>query len=200
MLALATTVRGAFGEAPTPVDVVIHDAPPPRRYVAIEWNPLPLFTIGKLSANVVVVPIEHHSLVLNPFYSSTSTAPIFVYDSSGNPTQLGKQTFRGFGAELGYRYYSGLGGPRGVYIGPSLILASFTATAADNSKTHFFDYGLAADVGYEALVADQVALSLGAGLQYLVTSKSIPDQQFPAKLYANGGLRPRLLLSVGWAF
>ncbi len=200
LVATLLSSRAAVAEPPPPVDVVIHDAPHSRRILAIEWNPLPLFTIGKLSANVVFVPVDHHALVLSPFYAWTSTAPIYIFDDAGTPTQLPEQKFKGFGGEIGYRYYFGEGGPRGFFVGPSLILASFTATAADASKTHFFDVGVAADAGYEVLIADNVALSLGGGLQYVATTKSIPDQQFPARIYANSGLRPRVLASVGWAF
>jgi hypothetical protein len=74
------------------------------------------------------------------------------------------------------------------------------ATAQDGTQTHFHNYGVAADVGYQMLVADRVVISLGAGVQYNWISRSIPNQQFPAKLYANGGVRPRVLLSLGWAF
>jgi hypothetical protein len=55
-------------------------------------------------------------------------------------------------------------------------------------------------VGYQALVADRVVVGAGVGAQYTLTDKSIPNQQFPANVYANAGLRPRLLFSVGWAF
>ena len=194
------TPRAAHADPPPPVDVVIHDAPRPYRPLTVEWNPLALVTIGKLSANAVLVPIDHHALVLNLFYASTSTAPVSIFDDSGQPTALAKQTFYGFGGELGYRYYSGKGGARGVFVGPSLLLASFTALAGSGAKTPYADYGLAVDAGYEALIADRVAVSLGGGLQYLATSKTLPDQQFPANIYANHGLRPRLLFSVGWAF
>jgi hypothetical protein len=197
---MATLARPASAELPPPVDVVVREAPPPRRVVAIEWNPLALLVIGKVSANVVVVPTDHHALVLSPFYASTSTAPITWMDASGGSTPLLKQTFSGFGGEIGYRYYFGEGGPRGFFVGPSLMLASITATAGDEGKTQFLDYGLAADAGCEALLADKVAISLGGGLQYTATSKSIPNQQLPAAVYANNGLRPRVLFSVGWAF
>jgi len=50
------------------------------------------------------------------------------------------------------------------------------------------------------LIADRVALSLGGGLQYTATSESIPSQQWPAQIYANNGLRPRVLISAGYAF
>jgi hypothetical protein len=197
---MATVARSASAELPPPVDVVVREAPPARRVVAVEWNPLALLIIGKVSANVVVVPTDHHALVLSPFYASSSTAPITVTDAAGSQTQLLKQTFSGFGGEIGYRYYFGEGGPRGFFLGPSLMLASITATAGDESKTQFLDYGLAGDAGCEALLADKVALSLGGGLQYTATTKSIPDQQLPAAVYANSGVRPRVLLSVGWAF
>jgi hypothetical protein len=194
------TARAASAQPPPPVDVVLHEAPPPRRVVAIEWNPLALLVIGKVSANVVVVPTDHHALVLSPFYASTTTAPIYIFDASGGMTQLPQQTFSGFGGEIGYRYYLGEGGPRGFFIGPSLMLASITAKAGDGGKTEFLDYGLAADAGWGALVTDKVAISLGGGLQYTATSKSIPSQQLPAAVYANNGVRPRVLFSVGWAF
>jgi hypothetical protein len=194
------TTATAMAEPEAAVDVVVRDPPPPRRVVCIEWNPLPLFTIGKASADVVVVPVEHHALVLSPFYSWTKTVPIYVIDDAGNATQLPEQKFAGFGGEVGYRYYAGDGGPRGFFVGPSLILASFEATADDGTKTSFLDFGLAADAGYQMLVADRVALGLGGGVQYLWTTKSIPDQQFPSRIYANRGLAPRVLASLGWAF
>ena len=189
----------AVAEPPLAVDVVIHDEPPPRRILTIEWNPFPLL-IGKLSANIVIAPIDHHTLVLSPAYFSTETADIFIYNDAGGSTQLPKQKFQGFAGELGYRYYFGEGGPRGFFLGPSAILMSVKATAQNGIQTKFLNYGAAADLGYQVLVGDRVALSLGAGVQYTKTNKSIPDQQFPAKIYASGGVRPRLLFSLGWAF
>ncbi len=197
--AVLATTRSVLADPPPPVDVVIHDAPPPKRTLTIEWNPVALATIGKLSANLVVAPVDHHAVVISPFYASVSTAPITLYDEAGNPTNLPSQSFRGFGGELGYRYYFGTGGPRGFFLGPSLLLSYVTATAANGSQTNFADFGVAADAGYEVLVVDRVVLCLGAGLQYTGPSRSIPDQQLPAKIYANDALLPRLLLSIGWA-
>jgi len=200
-----------------PVDVRIPEETPPRRYVAIEWNPLPFITmhtgdrplpggptqggLGKLSVNVVVAPLEHHAIIIAPFYVLTRTTPITAFDDSTppNPRELPVQTFRGYGSELGYRYYTGRGGLRGLYLGPSLILSSFTATAQNGDKKPYLDYGFAADVGYQALVVDRLSLSIGAGLQYTTTSKSIPDQMLWAKVYASSAVLPRLLISVGWA-
>jgi hypothetical protein len=110
------------------------------------------------------------------------------------------QHFNGLGGEIGYRYYWGANGPRGLFVGPSLILGWFDAQPQNGSSTQYLQYGLAADIGYQMLVADRVSLSLGGGLQYTAETKNIPNQQFPAELYANSGLRPRVLLSMGWAF
>jgi hypothetical protein len=205
-----------YDAVPTgPVNVALLELPPPRRYVAIEWNPLPLLVmntgtkpdpngpkqggLGKLSVNIVLAPLEHHALILSPFYALTRTTPVTTYDDNLNPTQLPVQTFRGYGTELGYRYYSGRGGLRGFFAGPSLIISSFTATAQNGSKTPYLDYGLAGDIGYEALVVDRVSLSLGLGLQYTTTNKSIPEQMLWAKVFANTAVLPRVLISVGYA-
>ena len=192
---VATAV--AHAEPPPAVDVHIADASP-RRWVSIEFNPLSL-VIGKVSASVVLVPVSHHALVLSPFYASTTTNPIYVFNDEGMSTQLPQQTFSGFGGELGYRYYAGHRGPRGFFVGPSLIVSWMTATPQNGDKTSYVDYGFALDIGYELLVGDAVAVSLGLGGQYTTPSKSIPAQQFPADVYANSRVFPRALFSIGWA-
>jgi hypothetical protein len=221
LAALAATVRVAAAEttpppatpapataapatpAPPPgeaaVDVVLRETPPPRRILSIEFNPLPLI-IGKISFNAVIVPVDHHALVLAPFYVSTNTWPIVVVPDNAPAATLPQQTFSGFGGEIGYRYYTGLGGPRGFFAGPSFIIGAMTAKAQNRTSESYQDLGLALDVGYELLVMDSVALALGAGAQYSAPDKTIPSQQFPADVYANGKLMPRALASIGWAF
>jgi hypothetical protein len=199
LLLVAAASRPAAAEPEPAVDVVIRDPLPPPRRVVIAWNPLPLFTISKVSFDVVVVPREHHALVISPFYAWASTAPIYVFDDAGNPTQLPEQKFSGFGAELGYRYYLGRNGPRGLFVGPSLILGAFTATAQNGSQTSYVDIGGAVDVGYQLLLAERVSLSLGGGVQVAGPDHSLPAQQFPARIYANFGVLPRLLISIGVA-
>jgi hypothetical protein len=196
----ATEPAAIPAKSEPPVDVVIHDTTPRKRIVSIEWNPIALFAIGKLSGNVVVTPADHHALVVSPFYAWANTVPLYTFDSNGNATQLPEQKFRGFGAELGYRYYFDRGGPRGFFVGPSFVLGAFTAKAMNGQTTDYANIGFAADTGYQMLVADSVALALGGGLEATWTSHSIPPQQFPARIYANDGVRPRVLLSLGWAF
>jgi len=200
----ATASRAAIADPPLPVDVALNEAPSPHRTLTVEWNPLALF-IDRFGVDVVVVPGDHHALVVSPFYTWANTQPYATnIDSSGN--SLGytlnvlAQTFHGFGGELGYRYYLDKGGPRGLFVGPSVLLAAITATAGNGSQTQFLDFGLAADVGYEALIDDRIAVSVGAGVQYVTPSKSIPEQQLPASIYANSAVQPRLLLSMGYAF
>jgi hypothetical protein len=190
----ATTAREAVADPPPPVDVVVEEPPPPRRVATIEWNPIAL-VLDRLSANVEIVPVDHHALVLSPFYFNARTASFTL-----NSVEVPSQRFEGFGGEIGYRYYWGRGGPRGFFVGPSLLLSDVQATAADGTKTSFTDIGVAGDVGYQMLVADGWVVSLGVGVQYTFTSKSIPDQQMPANIYANEGVQPRLLFALGYAF
>lgn len=181
------------------VDVTLKLPPPPHRALTLEWGPLALL-VGKVSFDAVLVPGSHHALVLSPFYASSSTAPISVYDAQGNATALPTQTFSGVGGELGYRYYFGEQGPRGFFLGASLLVGAFDAKAQDGTSTSFWNLGGALDVGFQAIVAERVSLTLGAGAQLTTTTTTLPSQQFPADVYANGGIRPRVLASLGYAF
>jgi hypothetical protein len=199
LTAVFAAQRPASAGPPPPVDVVLPPEPVPQRVLAVEWNPLPLF-LSKLSADVIVTPGDHHAVVVSPFYAWPSTVPLNVTNPDGTVTVILPQKFTGFGGEIGYRYYGGHGGPRGFFAGPSLILSSMTATAGNGSTTPFFGYGLAFDAGYGAVVADRIALTFGLGAQYTRTDKSIPPQQFPAAIFANAGVFPRLLVAAGYSF
>jgi hypothetical protein len=182
------------------IDVRLPVEPVARRYVSLELNPLPLIAVSKASFNVAFAPAEHHAITFNPFYSWAETEPIALVDAAGNATvRLPHQTFHGFGAELGYRYYSGKGGLRGFFAGPSLIVGRFVAGAENGDQLPFWDIGFAADAGWQTLVADHLVVSVGAGVQVLLQDHAIPAQSFPARLYANAGVLPRLLFSLGWA-
>jgi len=188
----------AAAETEPAVDVAIHEPPPQRRLFSVAFNPLGLM-VDRLSLDVIFVPVEHHALVVSPFRVSTRTEPIWIYDDHGVATRLPLQTFIGAGAEFGYRYYDGREGPRGFFLGPSVILGRFTATAENGSQTQYLLFGLAADAGYQMIIEDRFSLSLGGGLQFARPDKSIPPQQTPARFFANSGVFPRLLLSFGVA-
>jgi hypothetical protein len=193
----------ARADQPPPVDVSIKEAPPPARVVTLQWNPVDL-VYERLSANLQIVPVSHHALVLTPFYFDSQTAAFTQSgtDSAGNAVnvQVPSQKFEGFGGEIGYRYFTGLAGPRGFFIGPSFVIADVQATAGSGAQTTIMDYGIAVDAGYQMLVADNWAVSLGLGAEYVFTSKSLPDQQWPANIYANSGFHPRPLFALGYAF
>jgi hypothetical protein len=181
------------------VDVALREPTPARRYLALEINPLAGLALHRWGANIILAPLEHHAIILNPYHAYARTFPINLYDDNGNPTLLPVQRFNGWGGELGYRYYTGRGGLRGLFLGPSLFADWMTVDAQDGSQANYVYYGLAVDVGYQALITDRVSLSLGGGLQYGLPSKDIPRQGFQAKYYANPILLPRLLVSIGWA-
>jgi len=198
LVAVTLTARAAVAEPPPPVDVTIHEPPPPRRYVSIALNPLSLI-LTRLSFDIVVTPADHHAIVISSHYFWTDTAPVFVYDDQQNATQLPKQHFEGGGGELGYRYYFGKGGPRGWFVGGSLLLSWITATAENGRQVPYLNAGGAIDAGYQILIVNRVSLNMGLGLQYTANNKDIPKQQFPSMLQTNGGVLPRFLLSLGFA-
>jgi hypothetical protein len=181
------------------VDVTLREPLPARRILAIEWNPLAAATLHRWSANVIFAPFEHHALILSPLHAYARTYPINLYDDEGDPLLLPVQRFYGWGGELGYRYYTGRGGLRGLFLGPSLFSDWMTVYAQNGAATSYIYYGLAADVGYQVLIGDRVSLSIGGGVQYGRPDKDIPKQGFLAKYYANSMFAPRWLVSIGWA-
>jgi hypothetical protein len=195
----------ATAEVPWPVtstgavDVALRPPTPPRRTLALELNPLAGLALHRWGANIIVALLEHHAIIVNPYHAYARTYPIYLYDDNGNPLRLPTQRFNGWGGELGYRYYTEPGGLRGLFLGPSLFADWMTVQAENGTQTNYVYYGLAADVGYQALVTDRVSVSVGAGLQYGRPSKDIPRQGAMAKYYANPILLPRLLISLGWA-
>ncbi len=195
----ATTVSRARADPPlaptNAVDVTLPEPSSPRRIFAIEWNPVAL-VIDRLSANLEIVPLDHHALVLSPFYFDSRTSS---FERSSGDLVL-SQRFAGVGVEVGYRYYEDQGGPRGFFAGGSFLSTDVQATAPNGTQTSFMNYGVAIDVGYQALVADDWVLSLGAGAQLAFPSQQVPQQQAPAAYYANRGLRPRILVALGYAF
>ncbi len=78
---LALTVAAAAARAAEPapeesgVDVTLHDAAPPHRAFTVEWNPLPLIALGRVSLNLTLTPGEHHAITLSQFFAWASTFP-----------------------------------------------------------------------------------------------------------------------------
>jgi hypothetical protein len=178
-----------------------------RRFT-LTWNPLTLFlNRGEIALEILMT--DHHALQITGFFGATRTNE--VYPSAGDTSHEHAFTtlFMGGGGELGYRWYSGMAGPRGLYVAPSFLLAEYVATptqgagtkdARDGQSIPFTNLGGALDVGWQGIFADRWVAGIGAGLQYTVPTHTFPQQELPASVYAIRGLRPRLLLTLGVAF
>jgi hypothetical protein len=173
--------------APTHVrrtEEVVYVEPPPTHPVAVTLNPLGLFR-GRLSANLEVQLVPHHSLVVSPnllvFHADRGT---LMSDGFG----FVSTTSSSVGVELGYHYWwrwaQSLSGP---YMGPSLLLGS-TTEASVGDPTHAQSYwGLAFDVGWQEVLSGGFTAGLGAGLGIV-------------RMAGTGAVVPRLLVQVGWSF
>jgi hypothetical protein len=168
----------------------------PFKSVALQGNPLGLI-IGRYSADLEYLPAAHHALHL---------APVGYFAIPGVADEL-----VGGGAELGYRWYSGLYGPHGFFVGASFIALSLQylhgalpgVPLDASADVSFVELGGALDAGYQVVILGNFAVGGGLGLQY-TTDTVVP--QFESQTHSlhellyGPGLRPRLLLSAGAAF
>lgn len=162
---------------------------PPWRRLAVELTPLSFIVMRRRGAQIEVVPFSHHGLQASAYEFDWTTGD----DSHRN-------RFRGVGGEIGYRYYFGDAGPRGLFLGPSFLAGTFEGIPRVGDSVPFRTLGGAFDVGYQALLFDRLVIGLGLGLQYTKPTADIPLQEIPASTVANAGLRPRFLFAVGAAF
>src|SRR5262249_54069209 len=91
-----------------------------HRTMTLEIAPLGPF-VGQWGGSIEILPVRHHALVLSPYYFASRTD---ADPANGVPRS---NFFRGIAGEIGYRYYTGGSGPRGIFLGPSLLLGAFTA-------------------------------------------------------------------------
>ncbi|APR99361.1 DUF3575 domain-containing protein [Pajaroellobacter abortibovis] len=159
-----------------------------RRRFALSYNPFTLL-LTRVGLNLEALLISHHGLNLTFFYASTLTNE----DSHNN-------RFQGVGGELGYRYYTGECGLRGLYVGPSLLLGIYNAIPLVGDRIPYWNVGGALDIGWQAIVANRTVVGVGGGIQYTVPSEKFPAQELPASVYAIEGFRPRFLMAFGFAF
>ena len=164
--------------------------------VGIQGNPLGVL-IGRYSADLEYLPAAHHAFHLTA---------VGYFALPGVSDEL-----VGFGAETGYRWYSGANGPEGFFVGGSFLATSLryvhgaqAGVAFDAPEdTSYVELGGALDVGYQLVFLGNFAAGAGVGAQY-TTDTSQPT--FEASNHAwhdlvyGSGLRPRALLSLGAAF
>jgi hypothetical protein len=175
------------------------DAERDRKMFSVELNPLAA-TIGRYSVQVEWLPAAHHAVVLNPHFDHVSAD---VTSSGGGATLKYSENFTGFGSELGYRFYTGEKGPNGFYVGPSFLFGTYSAGvdgAPSGSSVSFTSFGAALDIGGQAVIGPGIVVGGGFGLQYTSINKDFGDLPLTAAVLAGGGVRPRFLMSVGYAF
>ncbi len=172
--------------------------PKSLKTIGLELNPLAA-TIGRYSVQVEWMPLLHHAIVLNPHFDHVSADV-----TSGAGTY--SEGFTGFGGELGYRFYTGQKGLNGFFVGPSFLFGTYSASAdvsgpgVSSNSTSFTTVGAALDVGGQAVIGPGILIGGGFGLQYTKASSDFGDLPLTASILAGGGVRPRFLLSAGYAF
>ncbi|GAC1352786.1 MAG: hypothetical protein NVS3B20_24550 [Polyangiales bacterium] len=152
--------------------------------LAVEINPASPI-VGYWGATLEAMLGEHHALLLSGHY-----------DYAPSSSQI---VFSGGAGELGYRYYSGRSAMRGLYVGPSLLVGFYTANPAVGDRFTFRGFGGAVDVGYQE-VFGHLVMGIGVGAQYTRVTENFEQVIGTPAVIAVGGLRPRLLLSIGYAF
>ncbi|HEY4106184.1 MAG TPA: hypothetical protein VGM44_19930 [Polyangiaceae bacterium] len=190
----------AAAPPPGAVLVPVQEAPQPKTF-AIIANPLAL-SIDRYSVQGEWSPALHHAITLNPFYTSASAGSATI---NGQTTDFG--TLHGFGAELGYKYYTGQKGFNGFFVGPSILFGSYSQSGGvnfdgtSNSGGSFTSIGGAIDIGGQGQIGGFV-IGGGFGLQWTKTSTSFDTDNFnlASAIIAGGGTRPRFLFTIGYAF
>jgi len=163
---------------------VQHEAPPPsydyapsRRDLSLRLNPVPLVE-ARLSADVEILVASHHALVLSPNVTfAAHRGELIAY---GFGFTADRST--GFGGEAGYHYWVRRD-LEGIFLGPSLV---FGSTATPNLPSHGY-FGVALDVGYQAVIANGFTVAVGGGV-LVITGNSLTK------------VTPRGLLGIGWTF
>ena len=188
----------APGPPPGAVLVPVDDAgrpQQPHKQFAIIANPLAVF-LGRYSIQGEWLPALHHAITLNPFYDHT---PVKV-TANGVEADLG--SLNGFGAELGYKFYSGRKGPNGFFVGPSFLFASYKSSMSGYPDKSFTSVGGAIDIGGQGVIGDGFVIGGGFGLQWTKTSEDFDTENFnfTSAAIAGGGTRPRFLFTLGYAF
>jgi hypothetical protein len=195
LCAVAITLGAASNALAADGEVETAQSKPAHRKFAVELNPLSML-IGRYGVQAEWLPALHHALVLNPHFDHVNAE---IETSVGDQKTKTEQSFTGFGTELGYRFYTGQRGPNGFYVGPSLLVGTYSTEAGEKSVS-FSSIGGALDIGGQTVLGNGIVLGGGFGLQYTSISEDFTDLPITAAIIAGGGVRPRFLFSAGYAF
>lgn len=141
----------------------------------IKANPFGLM-FGFLNACYELPMAEKSSIIISGSYFSGG---------------LGDTDATYFGAGVGYRMYlnDSKEGFRGIYVMPQI---GFNTGSEDIGDNGFTGFGGGVDLGYQWIFGGGFVLDLGAGASY--TSYSGDN------LTVNGGIGPRIITAIGYAF
>jgi hypothetical protein len=150
----------------------------------VTLNPLPLLW-GRLSANVELLVIPHHALVLSP---NVLLPNVTRGGTLAAAFGFAQKTSSGFGGELGYHYWwNARRSLRGPFFGPSLLLGSTTDATAGSGVGVQTYWGGALDLGEQEVLPGGFTAAAGIGVGIVRSA----DQT---------AVFPRLLLQIGWSF
>lgn len=157
---------------------------PAAQRVALTLNPLPLIW-GRLSANLEVLVVPHHALVVSPnlIFAGTNRG-----GTLGNAFGFAQESSSGAGGEVGYHYWlTGRRALHGPFFGPSLLAGATTnATAGAGTGAQAY-WGAALDVGEQEVLPAGLTVGAGVGIGVVYMADS-------------AAVFPRFLAQVGWSF
>ncbi|MFO0739187.1 MAG: hypothetical protein U0270_25035 [Labilithrix sp.] len=201
VLGLLTLTADASAAEPAPAEPrkdywhVLHEKKEETRTFDLSVNPLGLL-IGRYSIQGEIMLVPHLAVTINPVFTYSTV----TVGSGQSETEIG--SLMGFGGELGGRFYSGKRGPEGFFVGPSFLFSSNRGKGWGGVEQSFLAYGAALDIGGQVLFDSGFTFSGGFGIQYTKTSEEISADNFnlASAIVAGGGIRPRFLVSLGYAF
>ncbi len=187
-------VPGVVDEAGKPLDLTVK---PRFKPFAIEANAVDA-GIGRNALRGEWMPAVHHAVDVElhvDYTLATETA------TTGGASTSVKASFLGFGSELGYRFYTGERGPNGLFIGPSVHVERLTETAQGHAVT-VSTVGVALDAGAQWIFGPGIVFGVGLGIDYTPVGTNTTASRLPVEgaWLAGGGVRPRGLVAIGFAF
>jgi hypothetical protein len=167
-------------------------AGPPAEEPAPRWsvgfNPLAM-AIGRYGLDVERLVADHLAVVVNAHGDYASR--------DWQAMQYDRVTpFWGFGGELGVRDFLGDKPLRGVFLGASIVGGRYVVDVR-GSPLALAGVGAAADVGAQRELGGGFFLTLGAGVQYLWTTRYPNDIAPGTKWVVGDGADPRVLVTFG---
>ncbi len=162
----------------------------PHKPYTVLFNPLSA-AVGRYSFDLIYLPVRHHAIVLNPFGQ-------FISAETGGT----KTSYSNYGAEIGYRLFTGSRGANGFFIGPFATYTAYntetTVNGVGSGSASFSAYGVGADLG--GMHVFDFGLTIGGGVGVMYLRGSGGEGTATSSTVKVEGVLPRFLLSIGYSF